>query len=739
MRRLSAVFFLLAWSATTAAVSESRGPSFQTEVMPVLSRAGCNLGTCHGNKNGKGGFKLSLRGEDWRKDYDALTRQEGGRRTNRIDPEQSLALLKPLMEIPHEGGRRFREGDLEHEILFDWISAGTPVDSSPELPTALEVTPQEAWLSPAGDTVEVKAIAHFADGTRRDVTDLVVFETSNLLAEVSGDGQIRLTGPGEATVTVRYLQHQTPIRLAYIPEAPDFRWTGSESANFIDNIAFAKLQKLKINPSGICDDQTFVRRAYLDLLGLLPTASEARAFVNDASPSKRTQLIDQLLARPEFATFWALKWSDLLRAEEKSLDEKGIKVYVEWIRESIASNKPLDEFAKQLVSARGSTYEVAPANFYRSMRDPFTRSESVAQLFLGIRLQCAKCHNHPFDQWTQADYYGWANNFSKIDYEIKENKRRDKNDKHEFVGEQIVFLDEKKDAVPNPDTGEKVPARFLDFARTAPSADGDPLNQLAEWLTSRENRQFARVLVNRVWSELLGRGLVDPTDDFRATNPPSNPELLEALAQDLVEHDFDLQHLIRQVMTSNIYQLASATNITNEGDQTNFSHAEVRRLTAEQLLDTMTQVTGASVTFEGYEPGTRAAEIMGVSAIHGRRGGKEAGDRFLKLFGKPPRLTPCDCERSDETTLAQTFRLLSGDLIDELLSDENNRLAKMVSSDLTSEELIEELYWSALTRGPTEEEQTAAIAHLDSSNDRREAIQDVAWAILNSSEFLLRR
>lgn len=729
---------VLALAATPAFAADV--PSFRAEVMAVLSRAGCNQGTCHGNKNGKGGFQLSLRGENPARDFATITRSDAGRRVNRLEPDRSLLLLKPSMEIPHEGGRRFHADDRSYAILHDWIAAGMPFESENEqLPEHLEVSPQEALLDPTHDSVKVTATAVLKDGSRRDVTDLAVFESSSLLAETSNDGTVRLTGPGEVTVTVRYLEHQLPIRLALVPGRPDFEWTAPEPVNVIDELVFAKLRRLKINPSAVCDDATFVRRAHLDLLGVLPTAGEAQAFVTDEAPDKRPRLVDQLLTRPEFPIFWGLKWSDLLRAEEKTLDERGLKTYVEWIRHSLAENKPLDVFAREIVSARGSTYEVPPANFYRAMRDPITRSETVAQLFLGVRLQCAKCHNHPFDRWTQNDYYGWANNFSQIDYEIKENKRRDENDKHEFVGEQIVKLDDKQKPVRHPDTDEALPPRFIDANGAAPNPDGDRLEQVADWLTSRDNRQFARTLANRVWAELLGKGIVDPTDDFRATNPPANPELLEALSDELVRSDFDLRHMIRTIMASRVYQLSSETNATNADDELNFSHAIIRRLSAEQLLDALSQATGASVEFAGYDRGTRAAELMGVRSIHDRRGKGTDGDRFLKTFGKPPRLTPCDCERTNETTLAQTFRLMSGDVINGLLSGDQNRLAGMVSSELTPSEMVDDLYWSSLTRGPTEAEKTATVEYISKAEDRRQALQDLEWALVNSAEFLLRK
>ncbi len=718
-------------------VADAGVPSFHNEVMAVLSRAGCNQGTCHGNLNGKGGFKLSIRGERIQEDFNTIVRSDGARRVDRIDAANSLLLLKPTMTIPHEGGRRFRPGDREYQILRDWIAGGMPFDDDAPTVTSLNVSPTEAYLDPANPAVRLTATATFSDGTQRDVTDLCVFEPSSLLAETDADGTVTLTGPGEVTVAVRYLARQVPVRLVLVPDRPDFAWQAPPPANYIDELVFTKLKRLKVNPSPVCDDATFLRRASLDLTGMLPTPAESRAFLSDSSPDKRLRLVDRLLAGPEFAMFWGLKWSDLVRAEEKTLDEKGVAVYVDWIRNSIAENKPLDEFARDLVTGRGSTYDTPPANFYRAMRDPITRAESVAQLFLGVRLQCAKCHNHPFDRWTQDDYYGWANNFSQIDYEIKENKRRDRSDKHEFVGEQVVIIDSEQKPVLHPETGKPVPPRFLDGGQTLPDPEGDRLNQLAHWLTD-DNDQFAVTMANRIWAELLGRGIVDPIDDFRMTNPPANPELLEAVANDLRNSGYDLRSLIRTITASNVYQLSSQTNSTNAGDAANFSHTTPRRLSAEQLLDTMMQVTGAPVDFAGTPKGERAAAIVGVRAVHGRRSGGNKAEAFLKLFGKPPRLTPCDCERTDETTLAQAFQLISGELLDEMLDSEQNRLTTMAASDMTPEEMIETLYWAALTREPTDDERAAAIEHLTTADDRRQALEDVTWALLNSAEFLLR-
>src|SRR2546429_2585829 len=460
--------------------------SFRNDVMAVLSKAGCSAGTCHGNKNGKGGFKLSLRGQDPDVDYLTLTRDLFGRRIDPMEPQQSLILLKPTTQVAHEGGLRFKKDSEEYEILSRWIAQGMPNDlaSAPKL-ERIVVTPQEKVLVEPATEVQLRVQARFTDGATRDITSIAVYEPANSLAKVSHDGLVQRQGTGETTVLVRYLHCQEPVRLAFVPARPGFVWKNPPVNNYIDEQIFAKLRTLRMNPSELCSDAVFLRRAYLDLLGILPTAEEARAFVNQSARSsrrkeahfskseignpnseigKRARLIDQLLERPEFADFWALKWADLLRVEAHSLDQKGVQNFHHWIRQSIAENKPLDEFVRELITARGSTYSSPTANFYRPNRDPATRAKAAAQVFLGTRLQCAECHNHPFDRWTQDDYYDWADLFARVKYKVIENKREISSDEHEWNGEQIVFV-ARQGSVKNLRTGKDAQPRFL----------GDPL------------------------------------------------------------------------------------------------------------------------------------------------------------------------------------------------------------------------------------------------------------------------
>ncbi|HEX5443513.1 MAG TPA: DUF1549 and DUF1553 domain-containing protein, partial [Pirellulales bacterium] len=668
----------------------ARGVSFNYDVMAVLSKAGCNLGVCHGNQNGKGGFKLSLRGQDPAADLQAITHDQYARRADRLAPEQSLLLVKPTAQIAHQGGRRFAIGSPEYEILRRWIAAGAPADPSdaPQL-ERIEVTPVRQVLVEPDVSVQLHATALFSDGSRRDVTSLAVYEPAAQIVEVDHDGLARRIAPGETTVLVRYLHLQTPVRLAFVPARPDFVWSDPPEANYIDRHVFAKLGSLRMNPSPLADDAVFLRRAYLDALGILPTADEARAFLADTTPDKRARLIDQLLQRPEFADWWALKWADLLRNEEKVLDAKGVANFHHWIRQSIADGKPLDRFARELIAARGSTYTNPAANFYRANRDPITRAEAAAQIFLGVRLQCAKCHNHPFDRWTQQDYYRWAGFFSRVQYKILENRRRDQNDGHEFDGEQVVWMSSSGE-VRDPRTDEPMAPCYLGEPTPKFEAGQDRLEELADWLTSPDNPFFAQAQANRIWYHLLGRGLVEPIDDFRATNPAVMPELLDELTRDFVSHGFDLRHLVRTTMNSRVYQLSAAANETNADDEANFSHAPMRRLSAEQLFDAISQATGVAPHFSGFPAGLRASQLPGVQAMRSRRRRPSRDEQFLVLFGKPPRLLTCECERSTEPTLGQTFQLVSGPTINELLSKADNRLGRLLAETKSDEAIIDD-------------------------------------------------
>lgn len=707
--------------------------SYRNDIVPILTRAGCNLGACHGAQTGKGELALSLRGEDPARDHGTILKSF----VNKTAPEKSFLLRKATLDVPHEGGERFAADSESYALLRRWITEGASLEmhGDPRL-VRLEASPRERVLFAPDAELRLSVTAHFSDGTTRDVNRWAIYEPSTLTVEVDGDGLVQSLRPGETTVNVRYGGLQTPVRLAFVPERPGFVWSEPEAFNFIDDALFEKWRTLRMNPSALCDDATYVRRAHLDLLGMIPTEKEARDFVADADPGKRAKVIDRLLERPEFADFWALKWADLLRVEEKVLDNKGVAAFHGWIRQSIAENKPLDLFAREILTAVGSTYEVAPANYYRALRSPDQRAEAVAQIFLGTRLNCAKCHNHPFERWTMDDYYQFAAVFDGIDYDLKDNKRADKNDKNNFIGEQVVILTDKRE-FKHARSGVLPAPRLLGESETQDGGDRR-LEAMGARLTSAGHPLFARVQINRIWFHLMGRGIVDPVDDFRSTNPPVNPALLDALTADFVKSGFDLRHAIRTICASRAYQLDSMPNETNADDEINFARALPRRLGAEQMLDSLHLALGGLPKFEGYNDPMRAAQMPGVRAVYKPKSPTH-GDTFLHLFGKPQRLTNSDTERANDTSLSQVFELTSGGTLNTLLSDSKNSLATLADPKLSDEEAIDRLYWMLLTRPPSRTERMAHAYYLGNAEKRREAVEDIAWSLLNAKEFLLRR
>jgi hypothetical protein len=713
-------------------------PSFRTDVMAAISKAGCNLGTCHGNATGKGGFKLSLRGQDLDWDYNALTRDIAGRRVNSFAPDSSLILTKATNKLAHEGGKRFDSQSWEYRALRDWIAAGMPRHAQNDLTVrTMDVTPRESLVDEPRDRVQITVHATFSDGSRRDVTEQAVYEPlQNGLVEVSAGGLVKRLQFGEPTILVRYLSQSVPVQLTFLRANPGFVWADPRPENYIDRHVFKKLEAMRINPSERCTDEVFVRRAYLDLLGMAPPADEARAFVQESAPDKRARLVDRLLVRQEFADFWALKWADVLKVESRTLDAKGMQVFHDWIRSAIARNRPIDQFVRDLITARGSTYTDAPANFYRANRTPEDRGVAAAQVFLGTRLQCARCHNHPFDRWTQDDYYGWAAIFREPDYKLLDNKRSDKNDKHEFVGEQVVFLNPKLN-VENPRTGDTAKPRFLGADMPKLAEHQDEMQAAAAWLTSAQNPLFAKSQVNRIWYHLMGRGLVDPVDDLRLTNPASHPGLLDELTKDFIAGGFDLRHIIRRIMLSRTYQLSSIPNAGNAADDINYSHVLPRRLSAEQLFDSLHQALRVRPSFSDSPGIFRASQLPGP--MNGRGGAKPMSpESFLTQFGRPKRELSCECERANDTSLGQIFQFVSGPVVGRLLGDKDNRLAALAGMEDPTAALTD-LYWALLTRSPTADEAKVMGALLASAKDRRPPLEDIAWSLVNAKEFVLRR
>jgi len=736
------MFSRLSWLLYAVVVSpllvSGEVPSFRNDVMAAISKAGCNLGTCHGNATGKGGFKLSLRGQDIEYDFTALTRDVSGRRVNVFAPELSLILAKGTNQLAHEGGKKLDPKGWEYQVLRDWIAAGMPRASDQDVRvTKLEVTPREQIVDEPQSTVQLKATITLSDGTQRDVTERAVYEPlQNGLIEVTRGGLVKRLQFGEPSVLVRYLQHSVPVRLTFVRSNPQFGWAAPRRYNYVDAHIFSKLKTLRINPSADCRDEVFLRRAYLDLLGMVPKADEAIAFTADKTPDKRARLIDRLLVRQEFADFWALKWADVLKVEGRTLDEQGMKAFHGWIRDAIATNRPMNEFVSEMISSRGSTYHEPASNFYRANRTPQARAVAAAQVFLGTRLQCAECHNHPFDRWTQDDYYNWSAIFGQVDYKILDNKRRDKNDKHEFKGEQVVFLNPKLN-VDNPRTGDRARPRFLGADMPKLANKQDELQAAATWLTGPANPLFAKAQVNRVWYHLMGRGLVDPVDDFRLTNPASHPRLLDELTEDFIRSGFNLKHLVRTIMLSRTYQLDSVPNATNAADETNYSHALPRRLTAEQLFDSLHSALWVRPAFDGADPTARAGQMAGPK---GGRGSPDpmSPEAFLIQFGKPKRELSCECERANDTTIGQIFQFMSGPVVGRVIRDKYNRLQSLTKIENPGQ-VVRDLYWALLTRAPTADEAKVMEALLVSSQDRRATLEDIAWSLVNAKEFVLRR
>lgn len=711
-------------------------PSFRHDIMPILSKAGCNAGACHGSASGKGKLKLSLRGESPTDDFATLTADRRGRRLNVEAPDSSALLRKPAEVTDHEGGKRFEVESEAYRLLREWIAAGA-VDDPAEAPAlvALDVTPGGGLFVEPIREVPLTAVARFSDGTTRDVTRWAVYEPSNFVVKVTADGRVRAEKPGDSTVVVRFQHMQTPVTLAFIPDRPALTDATPSPRNLVDDHVFARLRERRLPASPDCGDTVFARRAWLDLTGRLPTAEEARAFVADPAPDKRNRLIDTLLESPAFADHWATKWADLLRVEERLLDVTGVTAFHRWIRQSVADDAPLDAFARAIVTARGSTYQVPPANFYRALRDPTLRAEAVAQVFLGTRLGCAKCHNHPFERWTQDDYWRFSSVFDGLDYTILRNDRRDENDKMEFVGEQVVTLGGKRDLKHPKSQAPLSPALLGDGGRDLPPDES--LDRLGAWMTRPEHPLFAKVQANRLWSHLMGSGLVDPIDDFRLTNPPSNPALLDALTAYFIANGQRAKPLIRLICQSRTWQLSSTPLPENSEDTLHHSHPSVRRLPAEALLDAIHQALGVPPDFSNYPEVESAAAIPGVR-LGAKRSKATEADRFLRDFGRPPRTTVCGCERVNDSSLSQVFTLTSGPGLARLLQTPDNALTPLAAPSADPRQSLETLYWRTVTRPPTQEESDALAPLLADPSSRRTALEDIAWSLINSKEFLLR-
>jgi len=695
--------------------------SFVRDVMPLLSHVGCNNGTCHGAAKGKNGFKLSLRGYDPDFDYELLIEDISGRRFNRAFPEQSLMLLKPTSEVPHKGGQVIVPGNRDYEIIRQWIAEGaTPDVHTTKRVERLEVIPESAELAMPSMKQQFIVIAHYPDGTTRDVTREAKFTSSvNEVAKVTDDGVVTAERRGETAILTRYEGAYSTNGIIVMGDRSGYKWVKTPEYNYIDTHVHNKLKRMKVLPSELCTDEEFVRRIYFDLTGLPPTPAEVRDFLTDttASKTKREKLIDTLAETSEFVDHWTHKWGDLLQSNRKFLGERGIWLFQQWIYQAIAENRPYDEFVRNLITATGSTYTNPAANYFRVSREYTAAVENTTQLFLGVRFSCNKCHDHPFEKWTQNQYYELGAFFA--DVRVKPGQ---------LAGDEVVYANYTTEPVKHPRTLAVVEPS-VPFGEVGAETD-DKREMLAAWLTSEENPMFAQAGANRIWSYFMGRGIIEPVDDIRTSNPPTNPELLDALTKDFVDSGFDMKHIMKTITRSRTYQQSITTNKWNQADTINFSHAVARRLTAEQLLDAIGIATGSRPRFEEMPKKFRAVQLPDS---------KVKDDGFLKLFGRPERETSCECERTTEVSLAHAMNLINGPTVAESLIDPEGRIAQLIQTNHDDRVLVEELYLATLSRLPEKNEYAGAIEHLANAEAKEEGAQDLLWALINSPAFLFNR
>ena len=700
---------------------EARPVSFVQDVMPLLSHAGCNNGTCHGAAKGKNGFKLSLRGYDPDFDYELLIEDISGRRFNRAFPEQSLMLLKPTSEVPHKGGQVIVPESRDYELIRQWIAEGANSDvETTQRVERLEVMPDSAELAMPGMKQQLIVIAHYPDGTKRDVTREAKFTSSvNDVAKITDDGVITAERRGETAILTRYEGAYSTNGIIVMGDRSGYKWVETPEYNYIDTHVHNKLERMKILPSDLCTDEEFVRRIYFDLTGLPPTPEQARSFLTDTTDSKtkREKLIDVLAETPEFVDHWTHKWADLLQSNRKFLGERGVWLFQQWIHQAIAQNRPYDEFVRDLITANGSTYQNPAANYFRVSREYTAAVENTTQLFLGVRFSCNKCHDHPFEKWTQNQYYELGAFFA--DVKLKPGQ---------LPGDEVVYASYTPQPVQHPRTLAVVNPS-VPFGEVTAHVDNKQ-QTLATWLTAKDNPMFARAGVNRIWSYFMGRGIIEPVDDIRTSNPPSNPELLDALTKDFVDSGFDMKHIMKTITRSRAYQQSIKTNQWNKSDTINFSHAVARRLTAEQLLDAIGVATGSRPRFQEVPKDFRAAQLPDS---------KVKDDGFLKLFGRPERETSCECERTTEVSLAHAMNLINGPTVAEALIDPEGRVAKLIKANQEDRVLVEELYLATLSRLPEKNEYAVAVEYIANAESREEGVQDLLWALINSPAFLFNR
>jgi hypothetical protein len=693
--------------------------SFKLDVMPVFLKAGCNSGSCHGAARGKDGFRLSLFGYDPDGDFHRLTREIATRRVNLALPAESLLIQKSIGAVPHTGGGPVKPDGEQYQAMIRWIEAGAPKDAADVAqPVGLEILPRQAVLE-EGTTHRMTVRVKYSDGTDRDVTKLALFSTNNEnSAKITPEGLVTAGVRGEAFVMARFEPFTVGTQVITIPKGLQYQWPGTPENNYVDTLVNNKLKKLRILPSDLCDDATFLRRASIDITGTLPTREEHDAFVASTDPQKREKLVDELLGRKEFVEVWVMKFAELLQIRTidvgNQLSYKGALLYYNWLQDRIASNVPMDKIVQELIGADGGTFKNPATNYYQTELDTLKVAENTAQVFMGMRLQCAQCHNHPFDRWTQNDYYGFVSFFTQIGRKQGEDPR-----------ERIVF-NAGGGEFPHPVTGAALPPKFLGGEQ--PDLQGkDRRKALAEWLASKENPFFARNLANIVWAHFLGIGIIDPVDDVRISNPASNPELLDELSKRFTEYNYDFKRVVRDICTSRTYQLSTRANETNEADTRNFARAGIRRIRAEVLLDCISNVTAGKEKFRGLPLGARAVQIADGNTTN----------YFLTTFGRATRETVCSCEVKMEPNLSQALHLLNGDTVNNKVVNGGVVPQLLDERKLTPEQVVEELYVRCVTRKPTAQEVEKVMAVLkEPGAEPKQILTDLFWALLNSQEFM---
>jgi len=700
--------------------------SFELDVLPVLTARGCNAGACHGKARGQNGFALSLLGFDPDFDHAAITRLARGRRVFPAQPDQSLLLRKPTGEVPHGGGIRLEPGTADYATIRRWITEGTSrrIESEPTL-SHVSVEPTERRMTP-GAQQQLVVTAHYSDDTSRDVTARSMYQSNESAIVAVDDAGLVKAGPipGEATIMARYMGQLATCSVAIPLEghvAPEV-YANLPRRNFIDDLVWQKLASLGVTPSAAAGDAKFLRRVHLDIIGRIPTPAETRQFLSDADPQKREHLVDRLLERPEYADHWANKWADLIRPNPYRVGHKTVMVYDEWIRSCFRQNMPYDQFVRELVTARGSTWQNGAATMFRDRRSPEELVTLVSQLFLGIRLECAKCHHHPFEKWGQEDYYSLAAYFARVG-------RKGTGISSPISGREEIVLVAAKGEVKHPLTGQVLPPRPLFGQAPELDPEEDPRLALAQWITSDDNPFFAQVIANRIWAELMGRGLVEPVDDLRITNPPSNGPLLEALAAELRRQEYDLKKLIRAITLSHVYALSSLPGERNVADTRGHSRYYRQRLRAEVLLDAISDVTGVRGNFPAMPPDSRAVEIY----THRVR------SLFLDTFGRPDMNQDPPCERVPDTTMSQALHLMNSPELHAKVTSDEGTAATLAASEKSPNELVDELYLLVYNRFPTAEERSVGDSlYARGEISRRQVTEDLMWALLNTPEFVFK-